>query len=493
MQSNTVILLVCAIYFVVVIGTGIYASSRSKKASDFLVAGRQLGWVRTGITLSAVQIGVGVVLSGATNGYNQGIWPGIYYTLGCGGGLVIAGLVTSRKLRAQEGFVPMDFFSQRFGDSRGIRFWSFLSNMPSLLGIFIAQILACGGVLAGFGIPFHWGVVITAAIVLLYCTIGGMWGVVLTDTIHVSVIMMGIPLFFFIMISKFIGAGGSLAEIYATPFIPAGMLSRFIYLVLPFFLSISVSYDAYARIQSAKDAKSASKGCCLGGAIVILIGTMCSSIGAMSAKLFPGVTDGIFTIAATNTLSPVIAGLVIAAILAAAMSSANGVILSMGSCVARDFYNKFLHPEVGNLDELPKAKRISQLTVLIGSIAGILFSFYMTDILDAMIIFNYPYMGSLLVPLLGGLMWSGATRKGAFTAAAAGGVIGVGAFFLGIPSPIQGLVNVDLALLFAYLVSFIVLVAVSLTDKEGQKANRLRLEQGDRSARQSLGAQPQDR
>ncbi|MEA4893415.1 MAG: hypothetical protein VB085_12815 [Peptococcaceae bacterium] len=70
MQSNTVILLVCAIYFVVVIGTGIYASSRSKKASDFLVAGRQLGWVRTGITLSAVQIGVGVVLSGATNGYN---------------------------------------------------------------------------------------------------------------------------------------------------------------------------------------------------------------------------------------------------------------------------------------------------------------------------------------------------------------------------------------------------------------------------------------
>ncbi len=339
MSVNSMILCVCVCYFIGVIAVGMYASRRAKKASDYLVAGRQLGWVRTGITLSAVQIGVGIVLSGATRGYDHGVWPGIYYTIGCGGGLIIAGLVTSKKLRSQEGFVPMDFFSRRYGDSRGIRFWSFLSNIPSLLGIFIAQILACGGVLSGFGIPFHWGVVLTGAVVLLYCTVGGMWGVV------------------------------------------------------------------------------------------------------------------------------------IAAILAAAMSSANGVILSMGSCVARDFYNRFLHPEVSSLDELPKAKRISQATVLIGSIVGIIFSFYMTDILDAMIIFNYPYMGSLLIPMLGGLMWDRATRKGAFAAAAAGGIIGVGAFFIGIPSPIQGMINVDLALFIAYIVSTVVLVVVSLSDKEGQKVN----------------------
>ena len=190
MSVNSIILCVCVCYFIGVIAVGMYASRRAKKASDYLVAGRQLGWVRTGITLSAVQIGVGIVLSGATRGYDHGVWPGIYYTIGCGGGLIIAGLVTSKKLRSQEGFVPMDFFSRRYGDSRGIRFWSFLSNIPSLLGIFIAQILACGGVLSGFGIPFHWGVVLTGAVVLLYCTVGGMWGVVMTDTIHVSVIMI---------------------------------------------------------------------------------------------------------------------------------------------------------------------------------------------------------------------------------------------------------------------------------------------------------------
>ena len=173
-------------------------------------------------------------------------------------------------------------------------------------------------------------------------------------------------------------------------------------------------------------------------------------------------------------LHPVLAGIVIAAILSAAMSSANCVILSLGSSFSRDLYNKVMHPEVENLDQLPKAKLISQAAVFLGSLAGILFAFHMTDILDAMIIFNYPYMGSLLIPLLGGLLWKGATRKGAFAAAVAGGIVGVGAFFIGIPGPLNGIMNTDLALLIAYLVSAVALVAVSLADKAGQEANRVR-------------------
>ena len=54
MSVNSMILCVCVCYFIGVIAVGMYASRRAKKASDYLVAGRQLGWVRTGITLSAV-------------------------------------------------------------------------------------------------------------------------------------------------------------------------------------------------------------------------------------------------------------------------------------------------------------------------------------------------------------------------------------------------------------------------------------------------------
>ncbi|MGN1033353.1 MAG: sodium:solute symporter family protein [Intestinibacter sp.] len=475
MSNNQIVILVCGIYFLTMIGTGIYASRKNKKASDFLVAGRKLNWVMTAITLAAVQIGVGIVLTSATRGYNFGIWPGVYYSIGCGGGLILAGVLVTKKLRQQEGYVPLDYFAMRYGESKGVRLWAWISNVPSLLGIFIAQMLACGGILSGFGIPFEWGVVITAVVVLIYCTVGGMWGVVLTDVIQTSIIVISIPVLAIATLIQYTQAGGSVAAIYATPFIPQGMWTNFIYLVLPFLLSISVSYDAFARIQSAKDAKSASKGCIVGGIIVIIIGILCATIGVASTKLFPGVTDGIFTIATVGVLPPVLAGIVIAAILSAAMSSANCVILSLGSCFARDFYNKVLHPEVENLDELPKSKMISQIAVFGGSIVGILFAFKMTDILDAMIIFNYPYMGSLLIPLLGGVVWDGATRKGAFAAAIAGGIVGVVAFILGIPGPFYGLVNTDLALMIAYIISIAVLYVVSVNDKQGQLDNVQRL------------------
>ena len=106
--------------------------------------------------------------------------------------------------------------------------------------------------------------------------------------------------------------------------------------------------------------------------------------------------------------------------------------------------------------------------MLLGSIVGIFFAFHMTDILDAMIIFNYPYMGSMLIPLLGGLVWKGATRKGAFAAAGAGGIVGVISFLFGIPGPLYGMVNTDLSLLIAYVVSAAALVIFSLADRSRQ-------------------------
>lgn len=459
--------MVCALYFAVMILVGVFASRKNRDTSDYLVAGRQLNVIMTAITLAAVQIGVGIVLSSATNGYNDGIWPGMYYAIGCGGGLIIAGLVTAKKLREQEGYVPLDYFAQRYGDSKAVRLWAWISNVPSLLGIFIAQLLASGSILAGFGIPFKAGVAITAVVILIYCTIGGMWGVVLTDVVQTAIIAVGVPILAAAILIQYVKAGGSIVQIFAMPFIPSGMGTRFVYLVLPFLLSISVSYDAYSRIQSAKNARTASLGCVLGGILVIIIGGLCSCIGVAARTLFPGVTDGIFTIAATGVLPPVLAGIVIAAILAAAMSSANCVILSMGASFSRDFYNKFLHPEVENLDELPKSKMISQATVFLGSLAGVFFAFHMTNILDAMIIFNYPYMGSLLIPLLGGLVWKGATRRGAFAAAIVGGLVGVVSFLFGIPGPLYGKMNTDLSLMIAYIISAAALIIVSKMDRKG--------------------------
>jgi solute:Na+ symporter, SSS family len=99
--------------------------------------------------------------------------------------------------------------------------------------------------------------------------------------------------------------------------------------------------------------------------------------------------------------------------------------------------------------------------VAVSLILGVAVALRARGILDTIIIFNYPYMGSMLVPLLGGLLWSGATTQGAHAAMWVGGAIGVAAFLVGVPGPLQGLVNIDLALLVAFAASAVTLVVVS--------------------------------
>jgi len=174
--------------------------------------------------------------------------------------------------------------------------------------------------------------------------------------------------------------------------------------------------------------------------------------------------EGVFSFMVMQSLNPVMAGIVIAAILGASMSSGSGLLMALGATFSRDFYNRFLHPEA-NLDELRYSKIISRFAIALCALLGIWFSFKITNILDAIIIFNYPYMGSLLIPLLAGVLWSGATRKGSIAAMITGGIIGVGAFLAGIPGPLNGWVNPDLGLFLAYTISLIVLIIVSRTDK----------------------------
>ena len=464
MMKNTTVIIFCLAYFVVLICIGFWARKRNSSVSDFLVAGRKVGVFMTATTVAAVQVGAGIVLGGASNGANLGMWPGMYYALGCGLGCIAGGFFVAKKLRQLDGVVPIDYFESRFGKYRAVRFWAWLSNVPSLLGIFVAQLLAAGSILAAFGVPFWLGVVACAVVILIYSSIGGMWAVIMGDLIHVGIMLIGIPVAAVIIMTQVADTGVSVSSLFLTPFIPAGMFTKFIYLVTPFLVAISVSYDAYMRYQSAKDAETAKWGMIYGGIIAIIFGTFASAIGVGGHVLFPDVTDGVFANTISNTMSPILAGIVIAAALGACMSSGNGLLLCLSASFARDFYNKILHPDE-KLDDLPHSKTIARATVVIASLAGIGFAMKMTSILDAIILFNYPYMGSMLVPLLAGILYPGATTKGCFGAMIVGGVIGVSCFFAGIPGPLNGWVNPDMGLFYAYGASLIVLVAISKFDK----------------------------
>jgi SSS family solute:Na+ symporter len=200
----------------------------------------------------------------------------------------------------------------------------------------------------------------------------------------------------------------------------------------------------------------------LAGLIVIALSVCVGVIGAAGRTLYPGIGhQEVLPHTIGALLHPVAAGLVVSALLAAVMSSSNCLLISLSGCFTRDLYNKVFHPEV-KLDDLRYTKALSRAVIAVSAIAGILIASRGGGILDTIIIFNYPYMGSMLVPLLGGVLFPRATAKGAIAAILVGGTIGVVSFLAGVPGRMHGLFNVDLGLLVAYTASAVVFVSVSL-------------------------------
>ena len=461
MPDATVLALVVIVYLSALIALGLFMSKRVASASDFLVAGRKLGLPLTTATLAAVQLGAGIILGGSAMAAEFGVWPGVWYGIGCGGGLILAGLLVASKMRREGGYVPLDFFGSKYGERKWVRVWGWMSNIPSLLGIFVAQLMAAGSIMTIFGFGYVQGIVIVAVAIMLYSALGGMWGVVTVDFVQLGTILLGIPLLTVVALLH-LGDPGVLGELLSAPFIPPGMGSKAIFLILPFLLSISVSYDAFMRYQSARSESVAKWGCILAGSIVIGLSLCVGVIGAVGSSLYPEVGhQEVLPHAIQALLPPVVAGLVVSALLAAVMSSSNCLLISLAGCFTRDLYNKVFNPGV-KLDELKYTRSLSRAVIAISTLAGILIASRAGGILDTIIIFNYPYMGSMLVPLLGGVLFPKATARGAVAAIFLGGAIGVVSFLAGVPGPIQGLFNIDLGLLVAYSASAIVFVVVSL-------------------------------
>ncbi|MFN8581990.1 MAG: hypothetical protein U0163_13590 [Gemmatimonadaceae bacterium] len=190
-------LVAIAVYLALTVVIGASLSLMVKSITDYLIAGqRGLGLPLATASLAAVQIGAGVILGGAETGAKYGLWPGTWYE-------------ARMRSRAHSGAdsSPRNAFAPPAATSPSTASRRATANIggcacgrgspayPGLLGIFAAQLMACGSVLSGLGFPFNRAVLAIRAVILVSNAMSGMWGVVAHHRLHVRVvvIVVGIP------------------------------------------------------------------------------------------------------------------------------------------------------------------------------------------------------------------------------------------------------------------------------------------------------------
>jgi SSS family solute:Na+ symporter len=240
--------------------------------------------------------------------------------------------------------------------------------------------------------------------------------------------------------------------------------SSIMWLLLPTVMYTLIGQDFYQRLFAAKDKNVARTASILGGIILVVVAFFPTIIG-MGARALSDLEAGgtAFPWVVQNLMNPVVGGVVLAAILAAIMSTADSLLTAATSHIVKDFWI-----ETFQVDEIKDEKRLLAIsrnfTVILG-ILGLLIALVMPGIIDALIYSYTMYSAGVFVPVIGGVVWKSATREGALASLVIGSAIALWgiltkANILGAPVEI-----------YAALISLIIFIVVSLAT-QSQKTHK---------------------
>jgi SSS family solute:Na+ symporter len=226
---------------------------------------------------------------------------------------------------------------------------------------------------------------VTAAVFVGITLIGGFWAAGITNIINVILIYIGVLVGAILAVAKVGGFGELVAKL------PAGhggfdigaigwgvILAWFIVMCTTVFSVQSIAQISFA----AKDSASARKGFVLGGLIILPVGFISAVIGLSATVLHP---DIIATEALPRTvlsLSPFIAGLVLAGLWAADVSTASALLVGSATLVVGDLIKRFIAPDLTERSE----RIISRVSVLVLSIVTLMLALTVSGILKTLLI-----------------------------------------------------------------------------------------------------------
>jgi SSS family solute:Na+ symporter len=435
---------VIAAYVLGMVGVGWWGMRRATTRSDYLVAGRRLGWAMYSGTMSAVVLGGASTIGGIALGYQFGIsgaW--LVFTIGLGI-LALSAFFARRIVRLRVYTVP-EMLDLRYGGSTsivsGVVMWGYtlmLSVTSTIAYATVFEVL--------FGLPKVGGVVIGGVIVVLYSALGGMWSITMTDIAQFAVKTVGILLVLLPTALVAVGGFGGLHAQLPASFFDVGSIGtgRIVTYLLIYVFGLLIGQDIWQRVFTARTPRVATAGGLTSGLYCVVYAIAGGLIGSAAKVLYPNLPkpDAAFATIVTGLLPAGLRGLVLAAALAAMMSTASGALIACSTVAQNDILRR------GGVG----ANRIATLAL---GVLVILIAIIVDDVVAALTVAYNLLVGGLLVAIIGGLLWKRGTRVGAMASMIAGAATVIACMLT------FGLLA-DEPIYFGLLASLVVYVVVSL-------------------------------
>ncbi len=407
MADTTAVFLTLVVYNALLIGVGIWASRRNASVEDFYLAGRGLGaWVAA-ISASASSSSAWTLLGVSGAAYAWG-WPALWLFPATVGGFLLNWYWVAprlKRLAANEGAVTLAsvLAPASLGNARqailrvaaAIVVFSFVFYVAS-------QFEAAGKAFESvFGLAKEPSILVGAGIVLAYTLLGGFWAVSVTDTIQgllmftaalvlplVALAAVGGPAALVAGLAPLAGAGSPVAGV---------SLAAGIMFVLGI-LGIGIGYPGQPhvvnRFMALRDERSLRHGrvIALGWAVLVYAGMLLLGLSARVLYAELGDAEQVLFFAAAELLPAVVAGVMLAAVLSAIMSTADSQLLVAASAISHDW----------TLARGGRAATLggSRLTVLAVLVAATLLALVWRADIFSRVLFAWAALGAAFGPVL---------------------------------------------------------------------------------------------
>lgn len=421
---------VLVLYLGIMAFIGWYAGHKTNNIGDFFVLSGKAGVVVSGIAYFSTQFSMGTFLGTPGTIYGVGYAGMAISVPGAVFCMILPALLIGRKLITlghKYGFLTMaDYLTDRYHSK----------NMSGVLGVMMlfflvpmmgAQIIGAGVIVHVFtGLPEWVGVVGMGIIVILYCMTGGMKGAMMTDVIQGSLMIATAVVTF--IVSIVMGGGfsninhtlQSMNEAYLTFPGANGYMPWTYYIsniVLWSFFTMGQSH-LFTKFFAMKDHKTMFKAILLGTAGMFFSATLIEWAGVNGIASIQNIekADQIIPMILQRGMNPFLASIFIAGIVAAGMSTIDGILVTTTGAVTRDIYQKIINKNATDEAVMSLSKVV---TVIIG-IVVICFGVFQPGSIFEINLFAFSGMAIFVVPILFGIYWKKATAKGAIASVIVG-------------------------------------------------------------------------